>query len=76
MRFHEAPIWNPDTDEMFFCQVTGNRSGVIQKISLAGITPAIASQRNASVNVEFVPTTPQVVNPNGEAWRRHHIESF
>ncbi|KAK4190586.1 hypothetical protein QBC35DRAFT_490039 [Podospora australis] len=73
--FHEAPVWHPDTDEVFFCQNAGspaagtglNKSAILQKISLSSITPAITSQRNASgsVKVNVVTTNPAVINPNG-----------
>ncbi|KAK4124749.1 calcium-dependent phosphotriesterase [Parathielavia appendiculata] len=73
--FHEAPVWYPAKDEMFFVQNAGARaagtglakSATIQKISLSAITPAIASQRNASgsVKVEVLDSYPTVMNPNG-----------
>ncbi|KXX78351.1 Gluconolactonase [Madurella mycetomatis] len=73
--FHEAPVWYPPTDEMFFCQNAGARdagtglakSAMLLKIGLSAITPAITSQRNASgsVKVEVVESNPMVMNPNG-----------
>ncbi|KAH6628789.1 hypothetical protein F5144DRAFT_325114 [Chaetomium tenue] len=73
--FHEAPVWYPAKDEMFFVQNAGARaagtglakSAIIQKISLSAISPEIVSQRNASgsVKVEVVDSNPQVINPNG-----------
>ncbi|KAK4149826.1 hypothetical protein C8A00DRAFT_37576 [Chaetomidium leptoderma] len=73
--FHEAPVWYPAKDEMFFVQNAGAKaagtglakSAIIQKISLSTVTPAIASQRNASgsVKVEAVNSIPSVMNPNG-----------
>ncbi|KAK4102322.1 calcium-dependent phosphotriesterase [Parathielavia hyrcaniae] len=73
--FHEAPVWYPVKDEMFFVQNAGAgaagtglaKSAIIQKISLSAVTPAIASQRNesGSVTVEVVESNPTVMNPNG-----------
>ncbi|KAJ4298388.1 hypothetical protein N0V88_003418 [Collariella sp. IMI 366227] len=73
--FHEAPVWYPAKDEMFFAQNAGAaaagtglaKSAVIQKIPLSEIGPAIANQRNASgsVRVEVVHSSPTVINPNG-----------
>ncbi|KAH6630032.1 hypothetical protein B0J18DRAFT_364313 [Chaetomium sp. MPI-SDFR-AT-0129] len=73
--FHEAPIWYPAKDEMFFAQNAGApaagtglaKSAVIHKISLSDITPEISSKSNAtgSVKVVEVNEMPDVVNPNG-----------
>ncbi|KAK4177321.1 hypothetical protein QBC36DRAFT_386821 [Triangularia setosa] len=75
--FHEAPVWNPSTDEMFFCQNAGapaagtglQKSAIIQKIKLSVITPAITSQRNASGSVQIESVAgddgAKVMNPNG-----------
>ncbi|KAK4660789.1 hypothetical protein QC762_122160 [Podospora pseudocomata] len=75
--FHEAPVWNPSTDEMFFCQNAGapaagtgmQKSAIIQKIKLSAITRAITSQRNASGSVQIEDVTAadgaKVMNPNG-----------
>ncbi|KAK4460104.1 Gluconolactonase [Cladorrhinum samala] len=73
--FHEAAIWHPPTDEMFFCQNAGalaagtglKKSAIIQKISLSDINPSITSQRNATglVKVEIVNSEVAVINPNG-----------
>jgi gluconolactonase len=62
---------------MFFVQNAGARaagtglakSAIIQKISLSAVTPAIASQRNASgsVKMEVVGSNPTVMNPNGKS---------
>ncbi|KAL2198868.1 hypothetical protein P885DRAFT_32610 [Corynascus similis CBS 632.67] len=73
--FHEATVWYPAKDEMFFVQNAGapaagtglEKSAIIQKISLSAITPSIANQRNASgsVKIEIVDSKPVVINPNG-----------
>ncbi|KAK4040376.1 hypothetical protein C8A01DRAFT_15715 [Parachaetomium inaequale] len=73
--FHEATVWYPAKDEMFFVQNAGAKaagtglakSAIVQKISLSAVTPSIASQRNASgsVKVEVVDSNPTVMNPNG-----------
>ncbi|GFZ42317.1 hypothetical protein JCM24511_00031 [Saitozyma sp. JCM 24511] len=72
--FHEANVWYPETDEMFFVQNAGapaagtglKQSSIIQKISLAQ-ADAVKHQINATgmVNVVEVDSNPQVINPNG-----------
>lgn len=69
--FHEAVVWVRDTDEVFFAQNAGAvsagtglaKSAIIQKISLANVTAAVAS--GGFVQVDTVDTAPQVINPNG-----------
>ncbi|KAK3311566.1 uncharacterized protein B0T15DRAFT_521869 [Chaetomium strumarium] len=73
--FHEAPVWYPAKDEMFFVQNAGSpaagtglaKSAIIQKISLSAITTDITSKMNASgsIEVEVVNSDPMVMNPNG-----------
>lgn len=74
--FHEAVIWYPPTDEVFFCQNSGaaaagtglNKSAIIEKISLAQAAQIAASNNtNARVNVTTVNTQPTVINPNGQS---------
>ncbi|KAH7124597.1 lactonohydrolase [Dactylonectria macrodidyma] len=72
--FHEAVVWYPPTDEVFFVQSAGapaagtglNKSSIIQKISLM---EAEAVRRGTydedEVTVTIVPSNPQVINPNG-----------
>lgn len=72
--FHEAVVWYPPTDEMFFVQNAGaraagtglNKSSLIYKISLAQ-AGAVIDKVNASglVDVVEVTSSPIVVNPNG-----------
>ncbi|KAM0326519.1 hypothetical protein ACHAQA_006388, partial [Verticillium albo-atrum] len=72
--FHEAVVWYPPTDEVFFVQNAGapaagtglNKSSIIQKISLAD-AEAVRLSANATdeVKVTVVPSNPQVINPNG-----------
>ncbi|KAL2415640.1 hypothetical protein ABEF95_004561 [Exophiala dermatitidis] len=72
--FHEAVVWYPPTDEVFFVQNAGardagtglNKSNVILKISLSQAA-AVSSQRNASgqVGVVTVNAAPTVINSNG-----------
>ncbi|KAL6245985.1 hypothetical protein RBB50_007138 [Rhinocladiella similis] len=72
--FHEAVVWYPPTDEMFFVQNAGakasgtglNKSNIIQKISLSQAAQ-FSTQRNASghVNVTTVNANPTVINSNG-----------
>ncbi|KAK0612597.1 hypothetical protein B0T17DRAFT_499384 [Bombardia bombarda] len=82
-RFHEAPVWYPATDEVFFCQNAGaraagtglNKSAAIMKIALADVTTEISSQRsaNGTIRVEFVNPSPGVVNCNGGTNYRNRI---
>ncbi|KAI1146614.1 gluconolactonase [Nemania diffusa] len=72
--FHEAVVWYPPTNEMFFVQNAGapaagtglNKSAIIQKISLDEAN-AVSAKRNAtgSVKVHVVDSNPTVLNPNG-----------
>ncbi|KAK1638071.1 D-lactonohydrolase [Colletotrichum phormii] len=72
--FHEAVVWYPPTEEVFFVQNAGppaagtglNKSSIVQKIRLADAE----ALRNGSlgtkeVTVTTVPSNPQVINPNG-----------
>ncbi|KAK7424595.1 hypothetical protein QQZ08_008605 [Neonectria magnoliae] len=72
--FHEAVVWYPPTDEVFFVQNAGapaagtglNKSSIIQKISLAEAEAVRkASHTSDEVTVTVVPSDPQVINPNG-----------
>ncbi|KAF4983926.1 hypothetical protein FDECE_17191 [Fusarium decemcellulare] len=72
--FHEAVVWYPPTDEVFFVQNAGapaagtglNKSSIIQKISLAEAEALRKSPRKGKeVKVTVVPSDPQVINPNG-----------
>ncbi|RYP68685.1 hypothetical protein DL770_008409 [Monosporascus sp. CRB-9-2] len=72
--FHEAVVWYPPTDEMFFVQNAGaraagtglNKSSIILKIDLSEAA-AVSDQRNATgaVSLHIVDSNPLVVNPNG-----------
>ncbi|KAJ3957197.1 hypothetical protein N0V92_006229 [Colletotrichum tropicale] len=70
--FHEAVVWNPPTEEVFFVQNAGapaagtglNKSSIIQKISLAE-AEAVRTGSRANATVTVVPSHPQVINPNG-----------
>ncbi|KAI8262678.1 hypothetical protein K4K58_000479 [Colletotrichum sp. SAR11_239] len=70
--FHEAVVWNPPTEEVFFVQNAGapaagtglNKSSIIQKISLAE-AEAVRTGSRANATVTVVPSNPQVINPNG-----------
>ncbi|GFZ51786.1 hypothetical protein JCM24511_09554 [Saitozyma sp. JCM 24511] len=72
--FHEAVVWYPPTDEVFFVQNAGapaagtglNKSGIIEKIALSQ-ADAVKTQSNATgqVDVITVNSTPQIINPNG-----------
>ncbi|KAI1815465.1 lactonohydrolase [Poronia punctata] len=72
--FHEAVVWYPPTNEVFFCQNAGapaagtglEKSAIVQKISLDE-AEAVANQRHAvgKVKVHVVDANPPVINPNG-----------
>ncbi|RSL74531.1 hypothetical protein CEP53_000125 [Fusarium sp. AF-6] len=72
--FHEAVVWFPPTDEVFFVQNAGdpdagtglNKSSVIQKISLAEAEALRNGSHEASeIKITIVDSKPQVINPNG-----------
>lgn len=70
--FHEAVVWYPPKDEVFFVQNAGapaagtglNKSSIIQKISLAEAEAVRRGERD-NATVTIVPSNPQVINPNG-----------
>ncbi|KAL2204474.1 calcium-dependent phosphotriesterase [Sarocladium strictum] len=72
--FHEAAVWYPETDEMWFVQNAGakaagtglNKSSIVQKIALSEAM-AVSNFTDAvgKVNVETVNSDPPVINPNG-----------
>ncbi|KAF9765799.1 hypothetical protein IL306_001853 [Fusarium sp. DS 682] len=72
--FHEAVVWNPPTEEVFFVQNAGDpdagtglaKSSVIQKISLAEAEALKnGSHTESQVKITIVDSNPQVINPNG-----------
>lgn len=58
---HEAPIWVPETDEMFFASNDGgalgmsdlNHNSQVSKISLEAVKEAVASSNGSEVNVPY-----------------------
>lgn len=70
--FHEAVVWYPPTEEVFFVQNAGapaagtglNKSSIIQKISLKE-ADAVRKGSKDEVKVTVVDSNPQVINPNG-----------
>lgn len=74
--FHEAVVWYPPTDEVFFVQNAGAeaagtglaKSAIIQKIALSQ-ADAVTDQADASgqVDVTVVDAQPPVINPNGQS---------
>lgn len=72
--FHEAVVWYPPTDEVFFVQNAGakaagtglERSNDIFKISLEQAAAVAAKDGSGSVDVVRVDTNPQVINSNGK----------
>lgn len=83
--FHEAVVWHPETDEVFFVQNAGsaasgtglNKSAIISKISLAdaavAATAKAAGSNNTLVTVTTVDSNPMVINPNGATNYRGQI---
>ncbi|WKT53381.1 SMP-30/Gluconolactonase/LRE-like region [Fusarium oxysporum f. sp. vasinfectum] len=71
--FHEAVVWYPPTEEVFFVQNAGapaagtglNKSSIIQKISLKE-ADAVRKGKQDEVKVTVVDSNPQVINPNGK----------
>lgn len=72
--FHEAVVWYPPTDEVFFVQNAGAKaagtglakSAIVEKISLSE-ADLVTNLTDASgrVTVHTVDSNPTVVNPNG-----------
>ena len=70
--FHEAVVWYPPTDEVFFVQNAGhpdtgtglNKSSIVQKISMDEAMKVAAKELDY-VQVHRVDSNPQVINPNG-----------
>ncbi|KAK3489050.1 uncharacterized protein B0T23DRAFT_362257 [Neurospora hispaniola] len=81
--FHEAAVWVPSTDDVFFVQNAGdpaagtglNRSAIIQRISLSQVTTDVSAERNATgkVDVHLAVATPAIINPNGATNYRNRI---
>ncbi|KAF4946051.1 hypothetical protein FSARC_14289 [Fusarium sarcochroum] len=80
--FHEAVVWYPPTDEVFFVQNAGapaagtglNKSSIIQKISLKEAEAVRkGSHSSDEVKVTVVPSDPQVINPNGGTYYKGNI---
>lgn len=72
--FHEAVVWYPETEEMFFVQDAGareagtglNKSNIIQKISLEAAQALVhGNNETAEVEVITVNADPPVINSNG-----------
>ncbi|WXC60180.1 hypothetical protein SNK03_006041 [Fusarium graminearum] len=72
--FHEAVVWHPPTEEVFFVQSAGSpdagtgleKSSIIQKISLAEAEALRnGSHTQSQVEIAVVDSEPQVINPNG-----------
>ncbi|KAJ4026500.1 hypothetical protein NW752_001448 [Fusarium irregulare] len=72
--FHEAVVWYPPTEEVFFVQSAGSpdagtgleKSSIIQKISLADAEATRnGSHTQSEVEITIVDSEPQVINPNG-----------
>ncbi|RBR25566.1 uncharacterized protein FIESC28_01529 [Fusarium coffeatum] len=72
--FHEAVVWYPPTEEVFFVQSAGSpdagtgldKSSIIQKISLADAEGMKhGSHTQSEVEITIVDSKPQVINPNG-----------
>lgn len=80
--FHEAVVWYPPTDEVFFVQNAGapaagtglEKSNIIQKISLPEAEEVVAGgNASATVDVVTVDASPAVINSNGATNYRGQI---
>ncbi|KAM3553322.1 hypothetical protein ARSEF4850_006976 [Beauveria asiatica] len=71
--FHEAVVWVPATDQVFFAQNAGapaagtglNKSSIVQKVSVSEALQVASGNKTGHVKVETVSSDPPVVNPNG-----------
>ncbi|KAF4973285.1 hypothetical protein FSARC_360 [Fusarium sarcochroum] len=72
--FHEAVVWYPPAEEVFFVQNAGDpaagtglaKSSVIQKISLDEAEALVnGTHTQSQVEITIVDSAPQVINPNG-----------
>lgn len=71
--FHEAVVWVPATDEVFFAQNAGspaagtglNKSAIVQKVSVKEALQVASGNKTGHVTVQTVTSDPPVVNPNG-----------
>ncbi|KAH9884696.1 D-lactonohydrolase [Xylariomycetidae sp. FL2044] len=71
--FHEAVVWYPPTNEVFFVQSAGppeagtglEKSSIVQKISLPEAQLAAQQNETGTVAVQVVDSNPMVINPNG-----------
>ncbi|KAF5561680.1 lactonohydrolase [Fusarium napiforme] len=78
--FHEAVVWYPPTEEVFFVQNAGapaagtglNKSSIIQKISLKE-ADEVRKGKKDEVKVTVVDSNPQVINPNGGTYYKGNI---
>lgn len=72
--FHEAVVWHPPTDDVFFVQNAGakaagtglEKSNAVFKVSLAQ-AGEVSSLRDATGKVDVVPVdaNPPIINSNG-----------
>lgn len=77
--FHEAAVWHPGSDSVFFVQNAGakaagtglNKSAIVQRISVSDadalVTRELRGERDPDdwVTVEEVHAEPAIMNPNG-----------
>ncbi|KAH8716557.1 hypothetical protein HC256_005319 [Beauveria bassiana] len=71
--FHEAVVWTPETDEVFFAQSAGNpaagtglnKSAIVQKISVAEALQIASGNKTGPIKIETITSNPPVINPNG-----------
>ncbi|KAF1732282.1 hypothetical protein CRV24_008476 [Beauveria bassiana] len=74
--FHEAVVWTPETDEVFFAQSAGNpaagtglnKSAIVQKISVAEALQIASGNKTGPIKIETITSNPPVINPNGIAF--------
>ena len=60
---HEAPIYDPETDEVFFASNIGGPSSVIRKISMADVEAALKALPAEGSNTVNVPVTEVIFFP-------------
>ncbi|KAJ3495811.1 hypothetical protein NLG97_g3129 [Lecanicillium saksenae] len=71
--YHEAVVWIPPTNEVFFAQNAGardagtglNKSSIVQRISVAEALEIASGNKTGHVQVHTVKSDPPVINPNG-----------
>ncbi|OAA60748.1 Six-bladed beta-propeller, TolB-like protein [Cordyceps fumosorosea ARSEF 2679] len=71
--FHEAVVWVPATDHVFFAQNAGSpaagtgllKSAIVQKVSVKEALQVASGNKTGHVKIDTVTSHPPVINPNG-----------